>query len=55
MRIGWSRSSYAVTEGDDSQILICADIANGTLQTSVIVPFINLTGSGMHNPLESFV
>ena len=47
--IGWSRSSYVVTEGEDAKILICADIVHGALQTTVTVPFINVTGIGMHN------
>ena len=47
IKIAWSRSSYAVTEGENIPCIICADIVNGTLQTAMIVPFINLTGSGM--------
>eukprot|EP00731_Ephydatia_muelleri_P002076 Em0001g2076a len=38
--IGWTTSSYAATEGEDSQLLICADILNGTLQTIVEAPFV---------------
>ncbi|KAL5516904.1 hypothetical protein EMCRGX_G002348 [Ephydatia muelleri] len=44
--IGWSRSSYVITEGEDSQIFVCADILHGTLQTSVIAPFININFTG---------
>ncbi|KAL5516874.1 hypothetical protein EMCRGX_G002306 [Ephydatia muelleri] len=44
--IGWSRSYYVITEGEDSQIFVCADILHGTLQTSVIVPFININFTG---------
>lgn len=30
---------YEATEGEDSQILICADILNGTLEKNVVAPF----------------
>ena len=55
--IGWSRSSYVITEGEDSQIFVCADILHGTLQTLVIAPFINInfTGTGMHNAINVFM
>lgn len=37
--IGWKEGLYVTTEGEDSQIFICADILNGTLETSIVAPF----------------
>ena len=45
--IGWTTSSYVATEGEDSQLLICADILNGTLQTIVEAPFVVSESFGM--------
>lgn len=47
LTIGWTNSLYEVTEGEDSEIRVCAGIINGTLETTLEAPFIISQTVGM--------
>lgn len=48
LTVGWVKSLYEATEGEDSEVQVCAEIFNGTLETTVAAPFIILQTVGMY-------
>ena len=44
----WSKGTYTAIEGVDSMIYICAEILSGSLETTVVVPFMEIEGTGMY-------
>ena len=46
---------YEATEGEDSEVQVCAEIFNGTLETTVAVPFTILQTVGMYKLSITYV
>ena len=46
LTVAWTKTSYVGTEKIDSEIFICAEILSGALQTTLVVPFKDIPGTG---------